>query len=184
MARKGGGSFASAVKISAILVSVMALVYVAECLFRPVAKLGITPRTGPGLLGILFAPLLHVTWEHLAANAPPLFLLLVLLFWDRRYQAWRALATIWVASGAGTWLIGRGGAMHVGASSVIYGLAAYLIVSGFLMGSWRGFFTGILVFLVYGGIFYGVLPHAGPISWEGHLCGAIAGAWTARETTR
>jgi membrane associated rhomboid family serine protease len=171
---------AKAVEISAALVGMLFLVFAAECLYPGLAGWGIRSRTGPGLLGILFSPLLHANAAHLLANAPALLILLILLFWDRHYQPWRTLFAIWLASGLGTWLIGRGGATHIGASSIIYGLAAYMIACGLVMGSWRGWLVGVLVFLAYGGIFYGVLPHPGPVSWEGHLCGAAAGVWAAK----
>ena len=51
-----------------------------------------------------------------------------------------------------------------------------------MLKSWRSAGVTIFVIVFYGGIFYGALPQNGPISWEGHLCGAIAGAWTARRT--
>ena len=109
-----------------------------------------------------------------------LFLLLVLLFWDRHYYPVLTLSSIWFFSGLGTWLIGRGNTVHIGASSIIFGLVTYLIVAGFLMQSWRSAFVALLVFIGFGGIFYGVLPQAGPISWEGHLSGALAGIWAAK----
>ena len=141
---------------------------------------GIVPRTKRGLLGILFSPLLHANVEHLLANALPLFVLLSLLFWDRRYRPMPTLACIWLVSGLGTWLIGRGNAVHIGASSLIYGLVAFLITAGMALKSWRPAVIAILVLLFYGGLFYGVLPRQGPISWEGHLCGALAGILAAR----
>jgi membrane associated rhomboid family serine protease len=145
---------------------------------------GIVPRTTRGLVGILLAPLLHANFAHLLANAVPLFILLTLLLWDRRYRPWPALAMIWLGSGLGTWLIGRGHTVHIGASSIIYGLAAYLVMAGFLLKSWRSLVVALLVLFFYGGLIYGVLPRAGPISWEGHLCGAMAGLWTARINCR
>ena len=142
---------------------------------------GIWPRTAHGLVGVLFSPLLHADGTHLLANALPLLVLLVLLFWDRNSHPERTLALIWVVSGAGTWLIGRGGAVHLGASSIINGLVTYFVASAFWMRSWRSAIIAIAVFIFYGGLFYGLLPHAGPISWEGHLCGAVAGVYAARE---
>ena len=133
------------------------------------AGFGIVPRTVPGLAGIAFSPLLHASPAHLLANALPLFVLLVLLFCDRHYYPVLTLSSIWFFSGLGTWLIGRGNTVHIGASSIIFGLVAYLIVAGFLMRSWRSAIVAIVVALAFGGIFYGVLPQTGPISWEGHL---------------
>jgi membrane associated rhomboid family serine protease len=70
--------------------------------------------------------------------------------------------------------------VHIGASSIIFGLVAYLIVAAFMMNSWRSAVVAILVFLVFGGILYGMLPQQGPVSWEGHLSGALAGIWAAK----
>ena len=148
--------------------------------------LGIMPRTQAGLIGILFSPLLHANWEHLLANALPLLVLLTLLFWDKRYRPLPALTSIWFLSGLGTWAIGRPGTLHVGASSIIFGLVAYLITAGIFLHSWRTAIIALLVLLAFGGIFYGVLPQDGPISWEGHLCGSVAGvaiAWINRRRT-
>jgi membrane associated rhomboid family serine protease len=146
--------------------------------------LGIRPRTREGLVGILFSPLLHGNWFHLAANAIPLLVLLTLLYWDRHYRPGSALTSIWLVSGLGTWLIGRPDSIHVGASSIIYGLVSYLIVAGLMIRSWRSVVIAIGVGLAFSGIWYGVLPQAGPISWEGHLSGAVAGAIAARWTQR
>lgn len=167
--------------VSTGLIAVLFLVKAAEVLFHlPLERFGIVPRTVKGLEGIVFSPFLHGNWHHLVANSVPLFALLVLLLSNPKYQPYRTLGLIWIASGLGTWLIGRGGAVHIGASSIVFGLAAFLIVAGLTMKSWRSATVAIFVFLFYGGIFYGALPQAGPISWEGHLCGTIAGIWRAR----
>ncbi len=172
-----------AVKISLAMIGVLCLVMAAELLW-PLLQLGIRPRTAAGLWGVLFSPLLHGNVQHLVANAVPLLVLLVLLWSNPAYHPARTLALIWAASGLGTWLIGRGDAVHIGASGIVFGLVAFLIVAGFQMKRWMPAVVALFVFLFYGGIFYGVLPQAGPISWEGHLCGAIMGAWTARSTLR
>jgi membrane associated rhomboid family serine protease len=181
MPAKRQPKFAGAVVTSLMMVGVLFLVFGVEIVFRlSLNQYGIVPRTPTGLLGIIFSPLLHANLHHLVANAIPLLVLLATLLSNRNYHPYRTLALVWVASGLGTWLIGRGHAVHIGASSIIFGLAAFLIMAGFLMKSWRSAAVAIFVFLLYGGIFYGVLPQAGPISWEGHLSGALAGAWTAR----
>lgn len=171
---------AAAAGVSAILVGAMFLLFGVEVIFRiNLSGFGIRPRTETGLLGIAFAPLLHGSLDHLLANAVPLFVLLTLLLSNPVYRPYGTLFWVWIASGLGTWLIGRGNAVHIGASSVIFGLAAFLIAAGIFLRGWRSAFVAIFVFLLYGGIFYGVLPQHGPISWEGHLSGALAGFWAA-----
>ncbi len=173
-------SFLEAVQISATLLFVLFAVKAVEGFAHiSLAGFGIVPRTPHGLIGIAFSPLLHGNIMHLLANAVPLFVLLIFLFWDRHYYPKLTLFLIWTASGLGTWLIGRGRSVHIGASSVIFGLVTYLMVAGVLMKSWRSAFVAMFVALCFGGILYGVLPSTGPVSWEGHLCGAIAGVWAA-----
>lgn len=172
-------------QISFWLVGILFAVKAAEIVLRVrLDPFGILPRDTQGLIGILFSPLLHGGTAHLIANATPLFVLLSILLWDRNYKPGSTIAIIWIFSGLGTWVLGRQEfqgepTVHIGASSLIYGLVAYLIVAGFRMESWRAIFMAIGVFVFYGGIFYGVIPHDGLVSWEGHLCGAIAGAWAA-----
>jgi membrane associated rhomboid family serine protease len=181
MPAKTQSTFAHAVLVSAVMIAVLFLIKGAELLFRlHLEQFGIIPRTIRGLVGIFFSPLLHGNMHHLLANSVPLFVLLVILLSNPKYHPYQALAFIWAVSGLGTWLIGRGNAVHIGASSIVFGLAAFLIVAGLTMKSWQSATIAIFVFLFYGGIFYGALPQAGPISWEGHLCGALAGAWIAR----
>lgn len=190
MARSRKSNLGDAIQMALTLVLVMFLVKAAEIILHvSLAGFGILPRTAWGLMGIVFSPLLHGNLAHLLANSAPLFVLLVILFWDKRYQPGRALALIWIGSGLGTWLIGRSHVgnspmVHIGASSLIYGLVAFLIAAGFLMSSWRAAIIALLVLILYGGIFFGLLPHAGPISWEGHLSGALTGVWAARRVLR
>jgi membrane associated rhomboid family serine protease len=186
MPRARSRSFSQAFHLSCSLVALLFLIEFADLLLRQhhaltLDGLGIVPRTGPGLLGIAFSPLLHADFTHLVANAIPLLVLLTLLFWDRHYHPWATISTVWFVSGLGTWLIGRPNSLHIGASSIVFGLVAYLILAGILMRRWRSALIAIFVFFAFGGIFYGVLPQSGPISWEGHLCGSLAGLFAARQ---
>lgn len=182
MAKSTAKNFQEAVRTSFAMVTVLFVIEILD-LVSPFSldAFGIVPRTAPGLVGILFSPMLHANFAHLIANAVPLFVLLILLFWDRHYYPVLTLSLIWFASGLGTWLIGRGGAVHIGASSIIFGLVAYLIMAGLLMQSWRSASVALIVFVFFGGIFYGIIPRNTPVSWEGHLSGMIAGFWAARK---
>src|SRR6266536_919706 len=139
MARSQFKTFQGAVQTSALMVSVLFLVEFSDVILQrerhlTLAGFGIVPRTVRGLAGIAFSPLLHASPTHLLANTLPLFVLLVLLFWDRHYYPVLTLTSIWLFSGLGTWLIGRSSdgdrpIVHIGASSIIFGLVAYLIVA-------------------------------------------------------
>jgi membrane associated rhomboid family serine protease len=174
-------TWSEATETSAMLVVCMIIVEVIDWLLPfPLDVFGILPRTAWGLMGIVFSPLLHLNFTHLTANVFSLFVLLILLFGDRYYLPERTLAWIWFGSGAGTWLIGRPDAIHIGASGLVYGLVAYLIAAGFWLKSWRSILVAMVVLLLYGGLFFGVLPQQGMVSWEGHLAGAITGVLVAR----
>src|SRR5262249_55752334 len=155
-------TLAGALELSSVLVGLMFLIAMINP-YLPIdlRVFGIVPRTAWGLVGILFAPLLHLGFAHLFANALPLFILLLLLFAERRYHPELTLTLVWLGSGLGTWLIGRGDSVHIGASSVIYGLVVYLIAAGWWLQSWRSALVAIGVLLFYGGIFYGILPQRG-----------------------
>jgi membrane associated rhomboid family serine protease len=146
---------------------------------------GIRPLETDGLTGILFAPLLHANWGHLAANTVPALVLgfLVTLAGMSRF-IW-ATVIIWIFGGLGTWLIGNIGAPagvetnHIGASGLIFGWLTFLIVFGFFTRHAWQIVTGIVVLFVYGGILWGALPGTFGVSWQGHLCGGIAGVVAA-----
>lgn len=153
--------------------------------FLGLRQWGIHPRTLFGLVGILFAPLLHAGLFHIAANTVPLFVMLVLLQIQSARHALDTLARIWLLSGFGTWLIGRGGGNHIGASGLVYGLLSYLIAAGFYQRDWKSIAIGFLVLFSYGGLLWRILPSYWFVSWEGHLCGAVAGvvvaSWRGRK---
>lgn len=170
----------AAVERSATIVVLMVIVEVVDQFLRVgLDRFGILPWSVPGLLGIFFSPFLHGDFAHLTANVGPLFVLLIILFWNRRYFPERTLILIWILSGIGTWLIGRSSAVHIGASSIVFALVAYLIVAAIWMACWRALLFSIVVFLMFGGLFFGLFQIERGVSWEGHLSGAIAGFWVA-----
>jgi membrane associated rhomboid family serine protease len=179
--KKQKRNFLDAVEISAsILLAIFAVFYLNRFLGGGLNRFGILPRTAWGLMGIVFSPLLHANEAHLMANAISLFFLLCILFAHREYQPDRTFPVIWILTGIGTWLIGRGPFVHIGASGVIYGLITYLIAAGWWMRTWKAALWAALILFLYGGVFHGLLPRAGFVSWGAHLSGAIAGILVAR----
>ena len=141
---------------------------------------GITPRSLVGLIGIPISPFLHANLRHLLGNTVPLTILLLLLAGSKA-RSWLTVIYIVLLGGALLWLFGRP-ATHVGASGLIYGLIAFLIVSGFLERRVVPMVISLVVGILYGGtLLAGIVPTLGShVSWEGHLFGAIAGVLVAR----
>lgn len=150
---------------------------------------GIRPLESDGLTGILFAPLLHSNWEHLIANTGPALVLGFLMTLAGLSRFLFATAIIWILGGFGTWLIGNLGAPsyngmvvetnHIGASGLIFGWLTFLIVFGFFTRKVWEITVGVVVLFIYGSILLGVLPGTFGVSWQGHLCGAVAGVLAA-----
>ena len=145
---------------------------------------GITPLTLGGLVGILAMPFLHANLGHLAGNTIPLVVLLVLLAGSRA-KSWAIVVNIMLLAGVLLWLFGRS-ATHIGASGLIYGLIAFLIVSGCLERRLVPLVISVAVGFLYGGtLLWGILPRLGShVSWDGHLFGAIAGGIVAFRVTQ
>lgn len=140
--------------------------------------LGIRPRDLHGLIGILGAPFVHASFEHLMSNTLPLGLLAALtLYAYPRATRW-ALPVIWLASGLGVWLWGRA-SVHVGISGVTVGLMTFLFLIGLLRRDRLGVAIALLVFFLYGGMVMSVLPREEHVSFEYHFFGALAGVVAA-----
>ena len=142
------------------------------------------PRTLWGTVGIVSMPFLHASWGHLLGNTVPLFILLALLAGSKA-RSWEIVAGIVVVGGVLLWIFGRH-ATHVGASGLIFGLVAFLIISGLLERRIIPLIVSFTVGILYGGtLIWGVLPGTNSqVSWDGHLCGAIAGGLVAWLLTR
>ena len=171
---------AESAQMSAVLVGILFIVHLLNAIvqFR-LNAFGIEPRTTRGLIGIFFSPFLHASAAHITANASALLVLLFLLFANAKYRAEETLLLIWLGSGLGTWVIGRPN-IHIGASSIIYGLIVYLLAAGWWMRGWRPVVVALIVLFLYAGAIFGLVPHDPQVSWEGHLAGAIFGWFVAK----
>lgn len=138
------------------------------------ARFGIRPRTEEGLIGIVAAPFLHANFAHLIANTGA-FIVLGLLVAGVSRRFWPVTVGVALISGAAVWLIGAPNTVHVGASGLVYGYAAFLVAWGIVTRRASSILVAILVVLLYGGLVFGVLPTQEGVSWQGHLFGAIGG---------
>lgn len=135
---------------------------------------GILPRKISGLQGIVFGPFIHSSLEHLYNNSIPMIVLSAGLFYFYRPVSGKVFLWLLLLSGLGTWLIGRE-AYHIGASGMIYALAAFLFFKGIWSGHYRLTAFSLIVIFLYGSLIWGTLPLDPGMSWEGHLSGALSG---------
>ena len=141
------------------------------------------PRTLEGLLGILFAPLVHVNSFHLLSNLFPLLCLGTVVYWFYGRIAPAVLLRCYFVPQVLVWVFARQEA-HVGSSGLVYGLAFFLIFLGFFRKDFKSLLISILILLFFGGLFYGIIPNHSSISWESHLAGVIAGGMAAFEYSK
>jgi membrane associated rhomboid family serine protease len=137
-------------------------------------ELGLYPRSIKGLPGVFLSPLLHSDFNHLISNSIPLLILGTGIIYFYRELAYKTIVFIWIVSGIGVWVIARN-SYHIGASGLIYGIAAFLFLSGLIRKDFRLASISLLVIFLYGGLVWGVFPIFPKISWEFHLLGGLSG---------
>lgn len=143
-------------------------------------RLGIAPRNLEGLLGIVLAPFLHIGFGHLVGNTVPFVAMGLVIALGGLLRVLAVTAVVGVVSGLGIWLVGPGSSLTVGASGLVFGYAAYLVVRGVVARSVLQLAVGAVVVAVFGtGLLAGLLPQPG-VSWQGHLFGAVGGVLAAR----
>jgi len=169
-----------------LLFYLVAALWIVEMVNLPLGhrlcRYGIFPRTAGGLAGIPLSPFLHAGLSHLFLNTGPLIVLGGLVLMDGRRPFIRATVVIVLAGGLGIWLIGRP-SYHVGASSLVFGYFGFLLAKGAVDRRFQSLLIACVVAAAYGGLFWGLLPTAAYVSWEGHACGFLAGglaAWSER----
>ncbi|MCK5066231.1 MAG: rhomboid family intramembrane serine protease [Bacteroidales bacterium] len=135
---------------------------------------GVYPRKWSGLQGILFSPMIHGDWKHLINNSMPVLLLSLALFYFYRDIAYKIWFLIYFIGGILLWGMGRQ-AYHIGASGLIYGLAAFLFLSGIIRRVRSLTAISLLVVFWYGSMVWGLLPFDFEVSFEAHITGAVSG---------
>jgi membrane associated rhomboid family serine protease len=147
---------------------------------------GITPRQVRSLPGIICAPFLHASYEHLAANTLPLLILGAIICGRSRGEFVVVTVLGILVTGGLTWLFARG-ACHIGASGLIFCYFGYLASLAYFNRTFGALCLSVVCILGYGGMIRGILPTSTPISWESHLAGLVAGtalAWLMAKLNR
>ncbi|HEX7270916.1 MAG TPA: rhomboid family intramembrane serine protease [Casimicrobiaceae bacterium] len=172
-------SFRLAVRLALAFVALLWIIELLNwALDLPVEEFGVRPRQWGGLLGILFAPLVHSGFAHLIANTLPLVVLGTAMLYLYPMAAPRVLPAVYLGPGVAVWLLARGG-VHIGASGLIYGLSSYVFVAGLIRRDRRAIAASLLVAFLYGASVWGVLPIERGVSWETHLAAAVIGVLMA-----
>lgn len=168
-------------KTMLFIIALLWIILLLSTVFESITSLGIRPRSVSGIIGIFTSPLIHRDMAHLIANSTGLFFLGLIFLGLEQSRAGFIIIPIYLFSGLGTWIIGRPDSNHIGASGVVYGLMGYLLTIGFFRKNVWTILLSILIFVLYGGTLWGIVPiiNGVHVSWEGHLCGFLAGILTA-----
>ncbi|MFT4899233.1 MAG: membrane associated rhomboid family serine protease [Flavobacteriales bacterium] len=147
-----------------------------------IPKIGVTPRSFHGLIGIITHPFFHSThlpdgsvdYNHIMNNSIPFLLLGTALFYHFKDLSYKI--SIWLFIGTGVWLWSFGRpSNHIGASGIVYALFGFLTISGFLKGNKHLLALSLLTLFLYGSMIWGIFPDDPKVSWEGHLSGFLIG---------
>jgi membrane associated rhomboid family serine protease len=177
--QRARSSFRLALKMALVFIGVLWAVFIIDAAFGlRLGRFGLRPGSTPGLIGIVTAPLLHGSFQHILSNTIPLLVSLTATLYLYPSSSVRVIPLLWLGSGAIAWYIGRP-SLHFGVSGLIYGLLAYVFIGGILRLDMRSVAVSLLVGFLYGSMIWGVLPIRPNMSWEMHLGGAMMGCLLA-----
>jgi membrane associated rhomboid family serine protease len=167
--------------IAFLLVLAMWLVFSLDYVLElDLYKFGLYPKKASGLIGVITSPFIHSTqdFSHILNNSAPAFVLTWLLFYHYRTLAMRSFIFIYLFTGLGMWFFAREN-YHIGMSGIIYGLTAFLVISGFVRKNMRVAAISLMVVFLYGSMVWGIFPTKVGVSWEAHFLGLLSGIMIA-----
>lgn len=151
----------------------------AEILFGwDLSFMGLVPLNTNGLLGILTAPLVHGSLQHIFNNTFAILILSSFLYYGYPKSWYKVVGLVWLLSGVGVWLFARQ-ATHIGASGITHGLFFFLFVVSIFRRDKSSVAIMMIAFLLYGGMTMTIFPREEGISFEYHFFGALAGVIAA-----
>jgi membrane associated rhomboid family serine protease len=163
----------------AVMVAIMWGVEVIDAAGAHLDSAGIRPRDADGLPGIAAAPFLHASFAHLIGNTIPFVVLGCAIALAGLARIALVTVIVAVVGGLGVWLTAPAGSITIGASGLVFGYAAYLVVRALYSRSALHVLGAVAVVLIYGTtLLVSLVPTPG-VSWQGHLFGAVGGALAA-----
>ncbi len=167
----------------ALLATMVALMWVVELINSvdsyKLDQDGLYPHNVDRIWGIFTTPFLHASWSHLIGNTIPFVFMGALIALEGARRLAAVTLIVIVLGGLGTWLVSPAGVPVVGASGVVFGYATYLLTRGFFNHSLTQILAGVVVCAVFGSALLASLVPHGNVSWQGHLCGGLAGVIAA-----
>jgi membrane associated rhomboid family serine protease len=171
--------FLESIKLPLLFVVTIWCIKVIETSFGvSFSSYGLYPRELFGLTGIVTFPLLHGSWDHLISNTLPMLFFTTALFYFYPKSAKPTFIALYIVPGILLWLFARP-SFHIGASAIVYGLAAFIFFSGIIRKDKRSIILACILTFFYGGMVWGILPYKDGVSWEGHLFGGLTGVLMA-----
>jgi len=121
-------------------------------------------------------PWLHGSIEHLTSNSISILGLgMLFLVYFSVSSFWKFFLIQYIVSSNILFFLGDEGEHHIGASTWLYSLAAYLLTISLLSRNRRIKSMALIIALWYGTMWWGLLPVLPNVSNEGHIAGLITG---------
>ena len=162
------------------LVGIMWVLELLDTILRlNLEQYGIHPRSVQHWYGILAAPFLHSSWQHLWMNTLPFIIFGSLIAIHCLGDLWVVSGITALVSGIGVWLIAPSYSVTVGASGVIFGYFSFLLFRGIFERNLTSLFVSVAIAVLYGSLVWQVFPTHPQVSWQAHLFGFLGGILAA-----
>src|SRR3984957_18952446 len=147
---------------------------------------GIRPRDITSLPDIFSAPFLHFSWAHIEGNSGPLFIFGFLAAYRGVKKFLGVTLIVAITSGLGAWIFEGAHTVGAGASGMVFGYFAYIIVRGIFDRHPIDLLIGLVMALCFAYQFNVLVPQHG-IGWQAHIgcvLGGVLPAWVFRHRRR
>ncbi|GAA1936285.1 rhomboid family intramembrane serine protease [Kitasatospora viridis] len=148
-------------------------------------QFGIRPHELDSIGKVFTAPLMHQGWAHLEANSGPLFVFAFLAAYRGVARFLVLTVLLALTSGLSVWIFENSNTVTVGASGLVFGYFAYVVLRGVFDRHLIDSLIGLVMAASFAYLVFGALPSApGGVSWLAHLGGLVGGclgAWLLRD---